>query len=142
MNVLRSVALWVLSFVFTSAIDALWHLVLFKRSYSDGLKPMARQKDGKIILKGGPGLLAQALVITCLILLVVLAAKGSFLLSAAVGSLAGILAISVYGITNYALLKDWSLTMTVLEVIWGPILGGLSGSFIFWARTWLSIGPH
>ena len=54
-----------------------------------------------------------------------------------IGALAGILAITVYGITNYALFKDWSLKLTNLEVIWGPMLGGLSGAFIIWMQSLL-----
>jgi uncharacterized membrane protein len=40
-------------------------------------------------------------------------------------------------VTNYALFKDWNLTLTVLELVWGPILGGMSGLFVFWARSFL-----
>jgi uncharacterized membrane protein len=49
-----------------------------------------------------------------------------------VGILGGILAISVYGLVNQALIKDWSWRLTVLEVVWGPIIGGLGGLFIAW----------
>jgi uncharacterized membrane protein len=44
----------------------------------------------------------------------------------------GILAISVYGLVNQALIKDWTWTLTILEVVWGPIIGALGGTFIAW----------
>ena len=142
MNILRYVLLWLLSFIFTSLIDAALHLVIFKKPYVQGLKPLARMKGGKMALKGGPGLLSQVLVVTCLVLLVFLAADGSSLLAAVVGALAGVLAISVYGVTNSALFKDWNLTLTVLEFVWGPILGALSGLFVHWLKTWLIVAPR
>jgi uncharacterized membrane protein len=136
MNILRYGLLWVMAFVFTSLIDSLWHLVVFKKSYTEGIKPLARMAGGKVSFKAGPGLLSQVLVVTCLVVLVLVAAKdGSPLLAVLVGALAGVLAISVYGITNYSLFKDWNLTLTVLEFVWGPLLGGLSGLFVHWARS-------
>lgn len=139
---LRFLLLWIMALIFTSLIDAFWHLVIFRKSYRDGLKPLARMKGEKMAPRVGSALLAQVLVVTCLVLLVVLAAKGSMLLSALVGALAGILAISVYGVTNYSLFEDWNLTLAVLEFIWGPILGVLSGLFVNWARTWLDLFPE
>jgi len=138
MNILRYVLLWVMSFVFTSLVDALWHLVIFKKSYVEGIRPMARMNGEKISFKAGPALLSQVLVVTSLVILVLVAAKdGTSFLAALVGALAGVLAISVYGITNYSLFKDWNLSLTVLEFIWGPLLGGMSGLFVHWAKSLL-----
>lgn len=129
---------WILCFLFTSSIDALWHFVLFKKSYTEGLKPLARMKGERMSPRAGAAILAQVMVVTCLVLLVGPLAEHP-ILAVFVGALAGILGISVYGVTNYALFKGWSLKLAVLEVIWGPILGGLSGLFIFWAKSWLHL---
>jgi uncharacterized membrane protein len=138
MIVWRYALLWVMSFVFTSLIDALWHLVLFRRSYGQGIKPLARMSGEKMAFQPAAGLLSQVLVVSGIVFLVLmLAGKGNYGTALLVGAAAGVLAISVYGVTNYALFKDWNLTLTVLELVWGPILGGLSGLFVFWARTLL-----
>jgi uncharacterized membrane protein len=138
MIVLRYALLWVMSFVFTSLIDALWHLVLFRRSYAQGIKPLARMSGEKMAFQPAAGLLSQVLVVSGIVFLVLmLAGKGNYGTAFLVGAAAGVLAISVYGVTNYALFKDWNLTLTVLELVWGPILGGLSGLFVFWARAFL-----
>ena len=47
----------------------------------------------------------------------------------------GILGISVYGLVNHWLIRDWSPAMTVLEVVWGPMIGAFAGAFIAWAGT-------
>jgi uncharacterized membrane protein len=94
--------------------------------------------DGKFAFKGTAALLSQAMVVTALLALVLIKSEGATLAAAAlVGALAGVLAISVYGVTNYALLMDWGWTITLLETVWGPILGGLSGAFAFWLKTLL-----
>jgi uncharacterized membrane protein len=135
MTALRYGLLWVCAFIFTSAIDAFWHLVLFGKPYAAGMKPLARMKDGKMAFSVSAGLLSQILVVTSLVFLVLYKTQGGTMAQAAlVGAAAGVLAITVYGVTNYALFKDWNLTMTILEVVWGPILGGLSGAFAFWLK--------
>jgi len=136
MNVVRYILLWFLTFLFTSAIDAFWHLLAFRRAYADGIRPLARMDGGKIAFKGFPGIMAQVLVVTCIVVLVLYGIqKGQLWEAALIGALCGTLAITVYGFTNYSLFKDWNLTLTVLEIVWGPILGGLSGMFVFWMRS-------
>ncbi|MFC2157468.1 DUF2177 family protein, partial [Acidobacteriota bacterium] len=128
MNIFRLFLLWIASFVFTSAIDALWHLGIFRSMYSEGMKPIARMSGEKMAFKSFPGLMAQILVVTCIVALVLFKAPNGRIWDAVfIGALAGILAITVYGFTNYSLMKDWNLSLTVLEVIWGPFLGSLSG---------------
>ena len=39
---------YVASFIFTSLIDALWHLVIFKKSYAEGIRPLARMSGEKM----------------------------------------------------------------------------------------------
>ena len=138
MSVLRYAFLWVLSFVFTSAIDAAWHFGLFRKAYTEGIRPLARTSDGKMAFNGAAGILAQVMVVTCIVVLVLYkAGQATYGGAILVGALAGVLAISVYGITNFALFKDWGPTVTILEMIWGPLLGGLSGVFVFWLKSLL-----
>jgi len=41
------------------------------------------------------------------------------------GLLFGLITYSTYDLTNMATLKDWPLTVTVVDMIWGTSLGGL-----------------
>jgi uncharacterized membrane protein len=38
------------------------------------------------------------------------------------GALYGLIAYSTYGLTNLATIKDWTLTVTVVDMIWGTVL--------------------
>ncbi|NIM60009.1 MAG: DUF2177 family protein [Candidatus Aminicenantes bacterium] len=140
MNIVRFFLVWLLSFAFTSIIDAIWHLVIFKKAYSEGIKPLARMSGDKMAINPIAGILAQVLVVTCIVFLVLYKVqKVNYQEALLIGAIAGILAITVYGLTNYALFKDWSLKLTVLEVIWGPILGASSGAFVIWIKSILII---
>jgi uncharacterized membrane protein len=106
---------WLLSFAFTSLIDAIWHLGIFKKAYSEGIKPLARMSGDKMAINPFAGILAQVLVVTCIVFLVLYKVqKVNYQEAILIGAIAGILAITVYGLTNYALFKDWSLKLTVL----------------------------
>lgn len=138
MTFFQVLLVWLISFVFTSLIDAFWHLGVFRRIYAEGMKPLARTRNGKMTFNALTGILAQVLVVTCIVFLVLYKVNAAnFLDAALIGAAAGALAITVYGLTNYSLLKDWKMSLTILEVVWGPILGGLTGVFTVWIKSLL-----
>ena len=47
------------------------------------------------------------------------------------GALLGLIMYTVYEFTNLALVKNWPLEMALLDILWGPILCGLSAAFAF-----------
>jgi uncharacterized membrane protein len=137
---MKYVAIWFAAFFAISAIDALWHLVLWGRVYSRAFKPIARTKNGKSALQPIPGIVSQVLVVSAMMVLAVLSVRGGYGYAAnfLVGAMGGVLGISVYGLVNQALIRDWSWRLTVLEVVWGPIIGGAGGLFIAWLYRALS----
>jgi len=135
MNFFRYALLWAVSFILTSLIDAVWHLGFFGKIYKEGIKPLARMNGDKMAFNPIAGIISQVLVVSCIFFLVLYKVqKGTAGEAFLVGAAAGVLAVTVYGITNYALFKDWGLAVTLLEMAWGPFLGGLSGLFIFWLK--------
>ncbi len=131
---------YLLSFIAISAIDALWHLVLFGKLYSQWFAPVARMANGQMNLQLIPGLLSQLLLVATTLFLVLYKTGGHPKLGegALIGAACGILAISVYGLVNYALINNWGLEITILEVLWGPIIGACGGTIIaYLAGKWL-----
>jgi uncharacterized membrane protein len=45
------------------------------------------------------------------------------------GALLGLISYATYDLTNLATLKDWPLVVTVVDLVWGTVLGG-SVSFV------------
>ena len=131
---------YLLSFVAISIIDAIWHLVLFGKLYSQRFAPVARMVDGKLDLQLLPGILSQLLLVAATMFLVLYKTGGNPKLGAGalIGAACGILAISVYGLVNFALINHWGLEITILEVLWGPMIGALGGVTIaYLAGKWL-----
>ena len=54
-------------------------------------------------------------------------AEGSWRKAAIHGACLGLLAYGTYDMTNMATLKNWPVTMSFVDMIWGGVLTGLSG---------------
>jgi uncharacterized membrane protein len=48
------------------------------------------------------------------------------------GALYGALAYATYDLTNYATLRNWTLSITLIDVAWGTCLSGLTSALVFW----------
>lgn len=136
MTIIKNIILFISAFIFTSLVDIVWHVLLFGNTYKKGLEKIANVTDGNMKLKALPGLLSQVLVVSSISFIVLYKNTNNDYLSAfLLGAACGTLAITVYGLVNYALIKNWGLDITILEVIWGPIIGGLSGLFIIFLKS-------
>lgn len=134
---LKFLWLWVITLVLVSLVDALWHLVIFGRAYREDFKALAILQNDRIVFRTVYGFLAQLVLVSCLVLLVILRDPARVKISVLVGALVGLLAITVYGLTNYALIKDWSPRLMILEVVWGPLLGAWGGLVVSLTYRWL-----
>lgn len=140
--ILKYAVLWISSFITISAVDAIWHLVLWGKVYGADIVKVAPLVDGKVVLNNNiSGILSQVLVITAYVVLASLQFKSvkPYLYGILSCVMGGILGISVYGLVNHWLVRDWSLAMTVLEGVWGPMIGAFSGFFIVWMSKFLKI---
>jgi len=139
--ILKYALLWLMSFVAISAVDAMWHFAIWGSVYTAGIRKVAAVVDGKPGFNNVSGLLAQVLVVTAFVVLAALQFRSD---AAAVKSviacmMGGVLGISVYGLVNHWIIRDWSLAMTLLEVVWGPMIGAFAGAFIAWAGRLLKV---
>lgn len=47
--------------------------------------------------------------------------------AAVLGGLLGLVAYGTYDLTNHAVLKDWPLGLTVIDIVWGGVLSAAAG---------------
>lgn len=59
---------------------------------------------------------------------------GATLLRAA---LYGLITYATYDLTNLATLKDWPVTMTIVDIAWGIFLSTVVSLASFWIGSWL-----
>lgn len=59
-------------------------------------------------------------------------AEGSVLTALWMGAFLGLIAYGTYDLTNQATLKDWSVVITVADMIWGAFVTGVSCAAGLW----------
>lgn len=48
------------------------------------------------------------------------------------GAFFGLVTYATYDLTNLATLKDWPLTITIIDLIWGSFLSGSTATLSYW----------
>ncbi len=61
--------------------------------------------------------------------------KQSFMYALLVGGLFGFITYATYDLTNLATLKDWPITITVIDLVWGTVLSASVSSISYWIIT-------
>lgn len=103
-------------------IDSIWLTVMGKYFYSKQISHLMASAPNLV-----PAGIFYVIYSFGLAFLIVLPAlEGGFSNSKVFlyGALFGAVAYATYDLTNHATLKDWPLTVTVIDIIWGALLTG------------------
>ena len=109
------------------AIDFLWLGVIMSKFYKDELEILARLSNGSL----KPVLWAAGIVYILIPLGIVLFAlprvSQDDLISTSLfwGFIYGLVLYGVYDMTNYSLVKKWSLRMSVVDILWGGTINAV-----------------
>lgn len=130
MNVAVSIKLYILTLVVLIILDVLWISVIMKRFYTAGYGAIARKRGAALSPRIVPGLLVWMLIALGLTLFVFPKITGNLfgLQTFIWGALLGLVIYGVYDLTNYSVLQNWSLRMTVVDIIWGTAVCGIAAS--------------
>lgn len=66
-------------------------------------------------------------------------AKDSIQYAIVFGALFGFITYATYDLTNLATLKDWPLTITVVDMIWGSVLASSVSTITYYIATKINI---
>ncbi len=118
----KHAAIYLAILVTMVAIDMLWLRVIAVQWYADGMGPL---------LTDQPNLVAAAafylLFPLGLLIFAVLPGETSSVLKVAVmGGLFGFFAYATYDLTALAVIKNWPVGLTLLDMAWGTLVSGVS----------------
>lgn len=100
-------------------IDAFWLSVVANKFY--------KSQIGQLLLEKPNMVAAVAFYIIYVVGIVVFALgpaleKDSWLVAAGLGALFGFVAYATYDLTNLATLKDWTVRLVLVDLLWGTVL--------------------
>lgn len=118
--------LYLITLVVFFLIDMVWLGVVARGFYRKHLGPMLSPKVN--------WLAAVLFYLLFIVGLLVFAIRPALLHGRPVealflGALLGLISYATYDLTNLATLKDWPLVVTIVDLVWGTVLGG-SVSFV------------
>ena len=139
-SVTRFLLLWVIGFAVFTLMDLVWLGVVAAPLYSEqvgGLLNPAAAMSTKHI---AAALLTWLLIILGLMSFVLPRArqKASIVTAFALGALFGFILYGVYDLTNLAVLKEWTWTVTIVDIAWGTFACGTASLILYGLETWLT----
>ena len=110
-------------------IDLIWLGLIAKNIYFDQLGAFLRQD---VIW---PSAILVYVALSLGLVLFVLPRVNAGLLSAFLwGAVFGAVVYGVYDFTNYALVANWPLKITLIDFCWGMVLCGLTSTLVSWFK--------
>lgn len=112
-------------------LDLVWLGLVMHDFYSHELGAAARRSDGAIAPRWIAASLVYLLIPAGLLFFVrPRVADGTLWNAAAWGALYGLILYGVYDLTNRAILENWSLRMTIVDIAWGTTLCAILSLFM------------
>lgn len=116
------------------AIDFIWLAFVARSLYVDSIGHLMRDQP----LLGAAGLFYAVYVIGIVIFAISPALRTDNWSTALIfGALFGFFAYATYDATNYATLRDWPLSISLIDTAWGTALTGISAVAGFWGTRLL-----
>jgi len=120
-NLLISVAVFL-------SIDMIWLLVISKNLYAKYLGYLMTDQ-----VRGGAATIFYLIFVVGLLFFVITPAlsKDSWTYALFAGMFFGLITYATYDLTNLAVVKDWPVAITIIDLIWGTFLSSTTATVSF-----------
>jgi uncharacterized membrane protein len=126
---------YIASLIVFGVLDAIWLTTMASRLYRPAL--------GDILLNDlrvTPALVFYFLYPVGLVVFAAMPAvrAESAVMALAYGALFGLLAYATYDLTNYATLRNWTLQLTLIDLLYGTVVASLTSFAAYHAARWFA----
>lgn len=123
-SIVKTGVIWASGFVGLVSLDLLWIGFVASGLYRNQIGHLLNIVNGRMVVNVPAALATWAVIVTGVQLFVIsrFSEEGSLALLMLWGALFGLIVYGVYDLTNYAVIKDWPLGVTVVDMAWGMIL--------------------
>lgn len=111
-------------------MDFIWLTIIAKNFYQTHMGDLMA-----IEIKIVPAIIFYIIYLAGLVLFAISPAlrEQNWLVAAGLGLLLGIVAYASYDLTNLATLKSWSISLTLVDIVWGAFVSAVSAVAGFYA---------
>ena len=135
---LNSLKLWITALLVFPALDYIWVFCINNHFYFENLDHMDMRSNQfhQLCPLLIPASVVYVLLASALIYFVLpkVEVSGSLLKSFLWGAFLGLIIYGVCDLTNYSLLRRWSLSLTLVDLCWGTFLSGVVSTLLKFVR--------
>lgn len=114
-----------------AVLDFLWLGVIARNFYREGIGHLMAPSPN-----WGAAIAFYLLYPVGIVIFAVLAADGEWLKALTLGALFGLFCYGTYDLSNMAVLRDWPLQVTAVDIAWGVVVSAIGASAGAWALRW------
>ncbi len=129
--------LFVLTFVYAFVVDMVWLALIAQNIYAESIGTLLRKSGNSMMPNWPAAMLVYVAIVTGILCFVLPKAGGNYALAFAWGALFGAVTYGVYDFTNFSILANWPLKITIIDFIWGMVLCGLTSLFANFIQQWV-----
>lgn len=128
------IKMYVIAFIIFLVIDAIWLGLVAPKFYKSQIGHLMSERPNFI----AAGVFYLVFIIGVVYFVVNPAIEAQSLTKALVaGMLFGFITYATYDLTNLATLKDWPITVTIVDLLWGTSLSTIMGVSTYLIYNWL-----
>lgn len=133
---MKYVYLYLITFVIFLAIDFIWLNFIAKNLYATRIGHLLAEKPNLV-----PALIFYLVFVVGVIVFAIIPGyeAKSILKTILLGALFGFLAYSTYDLTNLATMKNWPVSVTIIDMIWGTSVSLMTSVAGYYIATLLKI---
>lgn len=122
------------------AIDFLWLGVIMSKFYKDELGALARISNGALTPVTWAAGIVYVLIPLGIVLFALPRVSPDSMVATALfwGFIYGIVLYGVYDMTNYSLVSNWPLRMSLVDIVWGGVINGTVTCIAAYFDRWFS----
>lgn len=119
---------------FMLLFDLLWLGLIMKDFYANEIGELMRRSGTALAPRWGAALLVYLLIPAGLILFVrpLIGANSTSGMVFLKGATFGLVLYGVYDLTNLAILEKWTMLVTIVDIVWGGAICGISSVAMQW----------
>lgn len=119
--VMRTAVPWMAGLVGLVVLDLLWIGFVASSLYRNQIGYLLNIVDGQMVVNIPAAVATWVVIVTGIQLFVLPRVSGSDSIAMLLlwGALFGLVVYAVYDLTNLAVVKNWPLTVTIVDIVWG-----------------------
>lgn len=129
----RNLLTYAAAFIALALLDFLWLGVIARSWYRDGIGHLMASTPS-----WGAAAAFYLLYPIGLLIFAVLPSNGDPVRALTLGALFGLFCYGTYDLTGLAVLRDWPLPLTFIDIAWGGVVSAAGASAGAWVQRWLA----